>query len=325
MGKHRPWYATALAMGLVIAACTSTSEEPGPTLPEVIPTLTPTTETTAEEPTAAPEQTAPEDAYRWAVGDCVDVGDGELPYAPYGTDLLIDCAEPHTHEVYYTATIPEGPDAPFPEDLDIELWDTCYFEFAQAMGYSVTDSTLDLTLYLPDEDEWAAGERYHACVVHQPGTTADFALLVGSTQDDPTLYAWEPAAGTCYDVLDAALLALVDPVDCAGLHLYQAIGGAVLGAEDAAYPGVETVAQLARDECDAVLAEYASAPLDDLPVLTFAVPQVVFEGDWDAGKRSVRCFAFAGSAEQGLLVMKGSLTDDTFEVVDELPEEGQTA
>ena len=88
----------AIALGLVLAACTSASDEPASSLPEVISSTTSTTEAQVPEP-AAPETTAPGEGYLWSVGDCVDLGNdaaAELPYAPYGTGLLMDCAEsPH--------------------------------------------------------------------------------------------------------------------------------------------------------------------------------------------------------------------------------------
>ena len=106
----------AIALCLVLAACTSASDEPTSSLPEVIPPTTSTTEAQVPEP-AAPETTAADDGYLWIVGDCVDIGNdaaAELPYAPYGTGLLMDCGEPHTHEVYFRRRCRAAPTHRFP-------------------------------------------------------------------------------------------------------------------------------------------------------------------------------------------------------------------
>ena len=81
----------AIVLGLVLAACTSASDGPTSSLPEVIPSTTSTTGAQVPEP-AAPETTVPDEGYLWIVGDCVDIGNdaaAELPYAPYGPGLLI--------------------------------------------------------------------------------------------------------------------------------------------------------------------------------------------------------------------------------------------
>jgi len=307
----------AVTFGLVAAACTSTGEEPQPSVPEVLPTLTPSTSTPDTELEVS-GTTVPDDGYLWSVGDCVDLGTNaaaELPYAPYGTELLADCAEPHTHEVYFTATLAGAPDAPFPDDLNERLFDVCYVEFAELMGFSVSDSTVDVVLYLPDAAEWDAGERYHACVVYQRGTDVTYQRLTGSTADDPDSYRWQTATGSCYDVVDSQLLPVSDAVACSEQHRFEMIGEVTPAPDDAGYPGGEAIGPLAVEACDALLAEYAVEPLDELPVLTFVVPLEFSEGEWDTGKRTVRCFAFAATPEQGLLIVAGSLGDGTFEIV----------
>jgi hypothetical protein len=329
--RRRRWAVIVSALGLVLAACTSATDESVPTLPEDIAAPTPSTEAPVPEPELGvpepelPETTVPDEAYLWSVGDCVDLGidaAAELPYAPYGTGLLRDCAEPHTHEVYFTATLPEAPDAPFPDDLNVRLFDVCFVEFAQVMGFPVSDSTLDVLLYLPDAEEWAVGERYHACVVHQRGTDVTYRPLTGSTADDPGSYLWNAATGSCYDVFDLQLLPVSDTVACAEEHGFELIGEVALAADDADYPGSEAIDGLADDACDALLAEYAVQPLEDLPVLTFPLPTPFSEGEWSAGHRTVRCFAFAGTLDLGFLVVVGSLGDGTFEIIGAPVDEG---
>ncbi len=323
----------AAALGLVMVACTSTSEEPQPSVPEVLPSLTPSTEANEPEPEAnesepeadesEPEAvettTVPDAGYLWSVGDCVDLGAdaaAELPYAPYGEELLASCAAPHTHEVYFTATLSGGTNAPYPDDLNVELFDVCFVEFAELMGFSSSDSTLQVVLYWPDSEEWAAGERYHACVVYQPGTGLVYRPLVGSAANDPGDFRWEVSAGTCYGVVEVALLAASDTVSCTERHSLEMIGEAEPAPGEDDYPGREAMVGLAAEACDVRLTGYAAQTLDDLPVLTFPLPTLLTEGEWMAGARTVRCFAFAGSVEQGLLPGVGSLGEGTFVIVD---------
>ncbi len=306
-----------------MVACTSTSEEPQPSVPEVLPTPTPSTE--AEEPEVV-ETTVPDAGYLWSVGDCVDLGAdaaADLPYAPYGEELLASCGAPHTHEVYFTATLSGGPDAPYPEELNIELFDVCFVEFAELMGFSSSDSTLQVVLYWPDSEEWAAGERYQACVVYQPGTGLVYRPLVGSAATDPGDFHWEVSAETCYGLVDLAFLAVSDTVACTEQHSLEMIGEAEPAPGEDDYPGREAIVELAAEACDVALTGYAAQTLDDLPVLTFSFPTLLTEGEWEAGARTVRCFAFAGSFERGLLTVVGSLGDGTFEIVE--VEEGLTA
>ena len=269
------------------------------------------------------ETTPSDDGYLWRVGDCVDLGgaETELPYAPYGTGLLTDCAVAHTHEVYFSATLSGDSDALFPEDLNDRLWDTCFVEFALAMGFSSSDSTLNLLLYLPDADEWDAGERYHACVVYK-ADDAGYSQLSGSAIDTPGAYRWQVSAGACYEADSLVLVPAKEPVACGDEHTFEMIGAVGLGADDDAYPGVEAIDLDAGEACDDLLAEYAGQSLDDLPVLTLPLPLPFSEGEWESGQRSVRCFAFAATRDRGLLVVIGSLGEGTFEIVFEEVEEG---
>lgn len=324
---RRRWPALVSALALVLAACTSTSDEPDPPLPQsTAPSPTTTTTTTraeVPEPETA-ETTLPVDEYSWQVGDCVDLGRDaafELPYAPYGTTLLIDCAEPHTHEVYFTATLSGGPDVPYPADLNDQLWDVCFVEFDEFMGFAEYDSTLSLILYLPDTDEWAAGERYHSCVVYQASTDDVYQQLFGSAADNPDTYLWQVDPGSCYDLSDLALLEVSGTVACAEEHVVEMIGEAAPTPGDTGYPGPEATEQLAAEACDALLLEYAVQPLEQLPVMTFPVPFVFSEQEWEAGRRTVRCFAFASTDDLGLLIAVGSLGEGTFEIIGAAVEE----
>jgi hypothetical protein len=326
--NHRRWIAAVWSLGILASACVSGSAEPtAAQAPFTVPEAEETTETPPSEP-KTPETTTPAQAYRWQVGDCVDLGRNgteELPYAPYGTELLVNCTEPHTHEVYFTATLDGGPDAPYPEELGTRLFDVCLEEFAEFMGFPSSDSTLEVILYLPDADEWAAGERYHACVVYQTGATALYEELIGSTGDNPEVFVWRVDLGACYDQLDLQRLKVDEPVDCAGQHTFEMVGETIPAPDAAEYPGPARISELGQEACDALLEEYAAQPIDPELVMTFSIPLVLSEGEWDAGKRTLRCFAFAAAPDAGLLTVTGSLGDGTFEIVGTTDDEGITA
>lgn len=251
----------------------------------------------------------------WAVDTCLDLGSNataNLPYAPYGDELAVDCGGPHTHELYFVATLEEGPEAPFPANLNDRLWAGCYAAFTERMGYASTQSTLDLTLYLPDAEEWASGERYHGCVLHQPGTQIAYRPLVGSVFDHADDYRWVAEPGTCYAEVDLTVLLLAEAVPCDGLHTVETLGD--VEPDVASYPGESEYADLAAEACQNLLEASAAQDIDELPLIAFTWRVLVPEGEWDAGGRSVKCYVLAGS-EEALLLMTGSVADGTLEVV----------
>ena len=315
----------ASVLALVATGCFAATES-SPSLTEPAPS---SSTTTTEAPIVVPfDPDVPffDEDYLWSVGDCVDLGTSgeiDLPHAPYGSRLLAECTEPHTHEVYFTATLSEDADAPFPDDLNSRLWDICYIEFAEVMGFSSSDATLNLLLYLPDSDEWASGERYHACVVYQEAADAEaYAHLFASAIADPATYRWQVSVGSCLDADELLLLQVSSIVACEEEHTFEMIGEVSLGAEDADYPGVEAIDLEATEACDSLLIDYAAQPLDDLPVLTLGQPFPFIEGEWDSGQRTVRCFAFTATQNQGLLTVTGSLGDGTFDIIFEDLDDG---
>lgn len=296
---------------MIVAACSSGGDATT-TLSLSAPEATSTTAVEAETTTTTSVPTL------WEVDTCLDLGtnaDRKLPYAPYGNEFVIGCGGPHTHEFFFVTTVSEGADAPFPEDLNGRLWPACYAAFAERMGFPSSQSTLDLTLYLPDDEEWDAGERYHGCVLHQPGTQVPFRPIVGSVFDHPDDYRWEVAVGSCFAEIDLSLLLLAEAVPCEEIHTVEMIGEVELAPQGTAYPGLDEVIALGEEACQGVLDEYATQDVEELSLVAFAHPPAVEEGEWDVGGRSVKCFVLAGNDEQGLLLVRGSVGDGTAEVM----------
>jgi Septum formation len=303
---------TAFAVVLVAAACSSSGEttttQPLELSSPGLPTTTTTVAVTTT--TAAPAL--------WEAPTCLDLGtnaDDELPYAPYGDEFIVDCGGPHTHEVYFVEALQDGPEAPFPAGLADRLWPGCYAVFTDRMGFPSSQSTLNLTLYLPDESEWAAGERYHGCVLDQPGTQVVYRPLVGSVFDHPDDYRWEVAVGSCFAEVDLTALVLAELVSCDAIHTIEATGEVELAPPEAEYPGRDELVALGDETCQKVMEEYAAQDLEDLSVIAFAYPVAVEQGEWEAGGHSVQCYVVGGTPEQGLLLMRGSLGEGTLEVL----------
>ena len=326
-----PWAPLALGLLLTLAACSGSNEPSAtgftlPTSPDT--TALPDSPTTTDD-RSPPSTVTADQGYLWQAGDCVELGrdaTAQLPYAPYGRNLIVDCSAEHSHEIYFTSTLDAEIGAPYPTDLLTRLWDRCYAEFESSMGYRSSDSTLEPILYLPDEQEWETGERYHACVIFQTTAGNEYAPLLGSIADDPEGYRWELEERSCLDG-EFTELRTLEAVPCEQEHSFEFIGTAVHpGGAQEPFPGEEELAQFIQTECGRLLDDYAALPVDPELVGTAPHPIVFANGEWELGHRSSRCFAFAATAEAGLLNVRGSLKDDDWEVVGPRDqEEGVTA
>ncbi|WP_060916115.1 septum formation family protein [Microbacterium oleivorans] len=127
------------------------------------------------------------------IGDCFDdpneydggEGEGEGAW----TMLLIPCEEPHWYELYAKGDLgrshfPEAmsPTAEFPGDEAVSdaAEEICYDAFADYVGGSYEDSTLEYWYYLPTAESWAHGDRMARCVIGlEEGTIAGSAAGSG--------------------------------------------------------------------------------------------------------------------------------------------------
>jgi len=110
------------------------------------------------------------------VGDCFDDPNEYGAYDGEGawTMLLIPCEEPHWYELYAKSDLgmshfPDAmsPRAQFPGDDAVSdaAEEICYDAFADYVGGSYEDSTLDFWYYLPTAESWAHGDRIARCVI----------------------------------------------------------------------------------------------------------------------------------------------------------------
>ena len=134
--------------------------------------------TTAPETTVVVETTAPARTTcrgrsrpvcaRSTSGQCFDTIDDARV-----TDLavwLLDCAEPHTYEVYDVVTY-EGDGAgrgtSYPGVATVQDWSeqACYDRFEAFVGVRWTISELDIAVWWPSEESWARADRSVICTV----------------------------------------------------------------------------------------------------------------------------------------------------------------
>lgn len=125
-------------------------------------------------------------ALEFTIGECVNLPDG-TQISDYET---VDCAEAHDAEVYALPQHPDGPDAAFPGQADLETFadERCKEDFEDYVGIAYDDSIIYSTALTPSQESWdAAEDREIVCLlVGEPVTSEDgsnnFAQLTGSKQ-----------------------------------------------------------------------------------------------------------------------------------------------
>lgn len=311
-GARLPLY---IAIVVLAAACadgadagTTTTPAPETTPRAAAETTVPTT-TTAMETTT----TAVDVSYRWEVGDCFTFGRfDDLPYEPFGSEPANRCEETHTHEVYFTGSFPEGEDAPYPEDtINTEIRDICTREFIEFLGVLPVQVEFDIIMYLPDDEEWASGLRYQACLVYLPAGLDTYREVTGSVGSLGTDFLLEISPGDCF----AAPFVKLPTVDCAQTHSAEAIGTVTHPADmDEPFPGEDELELFAFSECTTLGADYVVESRASVPVVAFARP--FSELEWSAGWRELHCMAIALAPGGDILPVRGSFADQGWTVVE---------
>jgi hypothetical protein len=158
----------AAACLAVLSACSGDGEDGGgdgtTTAPEARPGAT-----TAP---AGPPPGATEAGLRdLEVGNCFDLVDD--PVAADRAVWLLDCAEPHSHEVYDVVEY-EGEGAgggmPYPGVAVVQNWseDQCYQRFEGFVGTRWTLSELEIEVWWPSAESWDLMDRSVICTVFSP-------------------------------------------------------------------------------------------------------------------------------------------------------------
>lgn len=140
----------AIAFFLFFALGAATSSSGGSPLDPFVPP--------GEESSAQPDET-----FALPVGSCLDdVAGGFIT-----GDNVLDCAEPHTYEVFSSFLLDDGV-FPGDEALQTEALDRCGAVFGDFVGIPYADSALDYSYVSPTEDTWAQGDREILCLIFDP-------------------------------------------------------------------------------------------------------------------------------------------------------------
>jgi hypothetical protein len=135
------------------------------------------TESVTPSPSPTPEYRAPD---LLVAGDCFDPiydsDSGDLLAA-----VIVSCDVPHLLEAFGTLSLGGPADEPYPgrKAADSQAIQACDAEFAAYVGVVFDDTRLSYSYWYPNEQTWAAGDRFILCAVE--GTEA--SPLIHSVRD----------------------------------------------------------------------------------------------------------------------------------------------
>ena len=134
-------------------------------------------ETSVETPVETPEaQADPEDTdvFDIYLGDCLtEFGSDEDSISSVPK---IDCAEPHTYEVYHVENIDESGAYPGETAVTDTANEMCEASFEPFIGVGYYDSKLYFTSLFPTSVGWINGDREVLCLVYDPSGDATGTL-----------------------------------------------------------------------------------------------------------------------------------------------------
>ncbi len=248
------------------------------------------------------------DDHRWAAGECHDLGAGEVfdpPFSPFGAETLVPCWRPHSVEVTAAEVVAGEAGSPRPEDLDARSERLCDQAFLDYTGALPSQTRLSGVSYLPDEAEWAEGDRYLACVVSSVDDEGLVAASAGSLRGAGGRFPLELEAGVCFDGPLSSV-----PVDCSGPHIVEIVGRVTAeGPPGAPYPGDDEVIATLDELCTELLSGYASeVAKDGAEIEAAAFGAGAFA--WEQGVRDFACTAVARDTDGASVRVTRSFADE---------------
>ena len=100
---------------------------------------------------------------QFTVGQCVNdpilAEDGQVEV---GDMPVVDCADPHTGEVFYVEELPDGD---YPDDASTLGETLCPENFDAYVGTPYLESVFFVTQLYPTSDTWANGDRQIVCLI----------------------------------------------------------------------------------------------------------------------------------------------------------------
>jgi hypothetical protein len=103
-------------------------------------------------------------AFDLEIGNCFDTPEPTLVEEVE----RIDCASPHTYEVYAAPLHPAANNAPYPGDEPLATFaeDECIAAFEPFVGLDYDSSELFIFYLQPTDETWSVGDREVLCSVH---------------------------------------------------------------------------------------------------------------------------------------------------------------
>ena len=119
----------------------------------------------------------PSDASTLPVGLCLD----EVPSGIISPANVLDCAQPHTYEVFGSFFLSDGA---FPGDDAIEssAYEGCDAVYPDYVGIPWEQSTLAYYYVSPSEETWAEGDREISCLLYDPDVDQTTGSLRGAAR-----------------------------------------------------------------------------------------------------------------------------------------------
>lgn len=127
--------------------------------------------------TIGPSEQAPSDAYTLPMGLCLD----EVPSGIISPANVLDCAQPHTYEVFGRFFLDDGV---FPGDDTVEsaAYEQCDAAYPDFVGIPWEQSALAYYYVAPNEQTWAEGDREISCLLYDPEAEETTGSLRGSAR-----------------------------------------------------------------------------------------------------------------------------------------------
>lgn len=183
--SYRPFAgAGLLVVALALAGCQSATEDP-------TPTDAPSSAASAEPSTAASEAPATPSAetgsdegvetsvFDLEVGFCFSTDSDQLE-----TVIVVDCEQPHEHEVFALVNHPAGDAEEYPgDDAVVEYADTeCRSPFEEYVDRDYETSIWYITSLTPSAETWTEGDREVVCTLNQQDADEEPITVTGSAE-----------------------------------------------------------------------------------------------------------------------------------------------
>lgn len=112
------------------------------------------------------------DPFQLKVGQCLPSADTSGLVEKIKT---VECAEPHTAEVYDALTVQQANSYPGKPELERQAG-ACAASFKDFIGKPYDESDLKITYFHPTEESWKQGDRQILCIVAVPTGTVTGSL-----------------------------------------------------------------------------------------------------------------------------------------------------